>query len=179
MRTLLYLDVTATTFHDQGGRGEMAVTSTTGKWESVTPDPGSSIPGNRSVAGLQTVTTGQGRNYLVLFLGEKDPSSSGHGGAGQFWDDVWSFQLRPEGMTAASFKDATRELFGAKTSENTWAPVQIPETSMTGGTTDTPGKLGWFASATGQDVGPGSVVLWGGINSENVRLGGGWILTVE
>ncbi|KAI4123020.1 MAG: hypothetical protein LQ338_005489 [Usnochroma carphineum] len=174
-----YLDVITTTFHDQGGRGELAVTSATGNWETVASDAGSAMPGNRSVAGLQPITTGQGRNYLVLFLGERNPSSSGHEGAGQFWDDVWSFQLRPDGLTAASFKDATRELVGAKTAENTWAPVNIPESSMMDGERAAPGPLGWFASAAGHDIDPGSIVLWGGLRSDNSRSGEGWILTVE
>ncbi|KAL8721461.1 MAG: hypothetical protein Q9225_001873 [Loekoesia sp. 1 TL-2023] len=174
-----YLGVTTTTFHDQGGRGELAVASATGKWQTVMADPGSPMPGNRSVAGLQALTTGQGRNFLVLFLGERDPSSSGHEGVGQFWDDVWSFQLRPEGMTAASFKDATRELVGAKTAENTWAPVDIPEITMTSGKQEAPGQLGWFASAPGQDLDPGSIVLWGGVKSDNSRSDEGWVLTVE
>lgn len=173
------LDVITTTFKDQGGQGEIAVASATGSWETVTSDTASLMPGNRSVAGLQAVTTGQGRNYLVLFHGERDPSSSGHEGAGQFWDDVWSFQLRPEGMTAASFKDAARELVGAKTAENTWAPVDIPESSMTDGKQEAPGPLGWFATAPGHDMDPGSIVLWGGVKIDNTRSSEGWILTVE
>ncbi|KAL8655123.1 MAG: hypothetical protein Q9210_001070 [Variospora velana] len=174
-----YLDVVTTTFDDQGGKEQLAVVSATGIWETVSPDSGLPMPGNRSVAGLHPVTTGQGRNYLVLVLGERDPSSSGHEGAGQFWDDVWSFQLRPEGMTAASFKDATRELFGAKTGEHAWAPVDIPESSMSDGRKEAPGPLGWFASAPGHDMDPGSIVLWGGVRSDNSRSGDGWILTVE
>ena len=173
-----YLDTATTTVDDQGGKGEMAVISTTGKWESIASSD-SPMPGNRSVTGLQAITTGQGRNYLVLFLGERDASSSGHAGAGRFWDDVWSFQLRPDGMTAASFKDATRELFGAKTAEHTWAPVDIPESSMTNGKQATPGPLGWFASDQGHDMDPGSIVLWGGLRSDNTRSPDGWILTVE
>ncbi|KAL8694004.1 MAG: hypothetical protein Q9224_003651 [Gallowayella concinna] len=174
-----YLDLRATTIDDQSGKSESAVVAKTGKWETVTSLPGSPMPGNRSVAGLQPVTTGQGRNYLVLFLGEKDASSKGHEGAGRFWDDVWSFQLRPDGMTAASFKDAARQLVGAKSTEDTWAPVDIPESSMTEGVQATPGPLGWFASAQGQDMDPGSIVLWGGLKSDNSRSGEGWILTVE
>ncbi|KAL8692333.1 MAG: hypothetical protein Q9218_002626 [Villophora microphyllina] len=173
------LQLSTTTFNDQGGKGEIAVVSATGEWESIQPSPESPMPGNRSVAGLQPVTTGQGRNYLVLFLGERDPSSSGHEAAGCFWDDVWSFQLRPEGMTAASLKDATRELFGAKTREHTWAPIDVAESSMTSGSQEAPGQLGWFASAPGHDMDPGSLVLWGGIKSDNTRAQDGWILTVE
>ncbi|KAL8939408.1 MAG: hypothetical protein Q9216_003373 [Gyalolechia sp. 2 TL-2023] len=174
-----YLDMVTTTFHDQGGRGELAVTSATGKWQTVAPESSSPMPGNRSGAGLHPVTTGQGRNYLILFLGEKNSSSDGDKGVGKFWDDVWSFQLRPEGMTAASFKDATRELVGAKTAEHTWAPVDIPETTMTGGKQEAPGQLGWFASAPGHDLDPGSIVLWGGMASNSSRSDEGWMLVVE
>ncbi|KAL8786787.1 MAG: hypothetical protein Q9213_002608 [Squamulea squamosa] len=173
-----YLDVTNATFDDQVGKAKVVVSSKTGKWETVELTS-SLMPGNRSVAGLQPVTTGQGRSYLILFLGEKDASSSGHEGAGRFWDDVWSFQLRPDDMTAASFKDATRELVGAKTAEHTWAPVDIPESSMTDGKLAAPGPLGWFASAQGGDVDPASIVLWGGLRSDNTRAADGWILTAE
>ena len=173
-----FLRLTKSTFDDKGGKGELAVAPLNGQWESVEPPADTPTPGNRSVAGLQPVTTGQGRHYLLLFLGERDPSSSGHEAAGKFWDDVWSFQLRPEGMTAASFKDATRQLFGAKTGEGTWARVDVPESSMSGNT-EHPGQRGWFASAQGQDLDPGSVVLWGGVLGDNSRAGDGWILTVE
>ena len=174
-----YLDLATTTFHDHGGRGEMSVISSTGRWEVVEPSANDSVPGDRSVAGLQPVTTGQGRNYLILLLGERDPSSSGHDGAGKFWDDVWSYPLRPSGMTAASFKDAARELVGANTREASWAPVDIPESIMTEGVKERPGQLGWFASAQGEDLDPGAIVLWGGVKSNNERAGDGWILTVE
>lgn len=173
-----FLRLTRSTFNDKGGKGELAVAPLTGNWESVEPPPDTPIPGNRSVAGFQPVTTGQGRQYLLLFLGERDPSSSGHVAAGQFWDDVWSFQLPPEGMTAASFKDATRQLFGAKTAEGTWARCDVPETSMTE-RIESPGQRGWFASAPGLDLEPGSITLWGGLTSNNQRAADGWVLTIE
>ena len=146
-----------------------------GSWISVD----ASLAGNRSVTGLHPVTTGQGRNYLLLLLGESDPSSSGHDAAGQFWDDVWSFQLQPENMTAASLKDATRRLVGAKTGEYSWAEVDIPEASKTEGELDHPGGRGWFASAQGHDIGTETVVLWGGVSANNERAGDGWILTIN
>lgn len=172
-----YLRLIRSTFDDSGGKGELAVAPLSGQWESVEAPTGTSVPGDRSVAGLQPVTTGQGRHYLLLFLGEKDPSSAGHDAAGEFWDDVWSFQLQPEGMTAASIKDATRQLYGAKTGESTWARVDVPETSVTE-KPEHPGQRGWFASAPGHDIGPGSVIVWGGIKHDNQRAGDGWILSV-
>ncbi|MCJ1450254.1 hypothetical protein MMC28_000583 [Mycoblastus sanguinarius] len=176
---LQYLRFIVSTFDDNGGKGELAVTPVTGQWETVEPPPGTPMPGNRSVAGLQPATTGQGRNYLMLLMGERDPSSSGHEGAGRFWDDVWSFQLRPDGMTAASFKDATRQLVGAKSAEGSWARVDVPESSLTDGKSQRPGSRGWFASAQGQDLGPETVVMWGGVTGDNQRADDGWILTIE
>ena len=174
-----YLDLLVASFDDQSGKGELALTPRTGKWETVVFAAGGPAPGNRSVAGLQPVNTGQGRKFLLLFLGERDPSSSGHEAAGKFWDDVWSYQLHPEGMTAASFKDATREAIGTRTGEGAWAQVQIPEATMNGGAQSHPGPRGWFASGSDSDIEAGSVVLWGGIGEKNERLGDGWILTVE
>ena len=150
-----------------------------GQWKSVTISPDALSPGNRSVAGLHPVTTGQGRNYLLLCLGEKTPSSSGHDGAGEFWGTVWSFQLHSESMTAASFKDATRRLLHAKTGENAWAQVDIPEASMEAGQLDGPRPRGWFASAPGADIGTQMLVLWGGVQANNERANDGWLLTIE
>lgn len=175
-----YLDLLVATFDDQSGKGELALSPRTGKWETVTFAADGPAPGNRSVAGLEPVNTGQGRMFLLLFLGERNPSSSGHEAAGKFWDDVWSYQLHPEGMTAASFKDATREAIGTRTGEGAWAQVQIPKATMSGTSTQShPGPRGWFASGSDSDVDAGGVVLWGGIGEKNERLGDGWILTVE
>ncbi|MCJ1398905.1 hypothetical protein MMC11_002106 [Xylographa trunciseda] len=173
-----YLEVAVNTFNDKGGQGELSVFASS-KWKTISFPEGSQSPGNRSVAGLHPITTGQGRNYLLLFLGERDASSKGHEGAGRFWGDVWSYQLRPEGMTAASFKDATRLLVGAKTAEDTWAQVEVPEATMSEGQKHGPGELGWFASAQNNDFDANSVVFHGGINSDNERLGDCWILTVD
>ncbi|KAL8804633.1 MAG: hypothetical protein Q9182_002441 [Xanthomendoza sp. 2 TL-2023] len=160
-----YLDLMATTITDDH-TGESAVIAKTGHWETV------SIPSPPAKAAT---------NYLLLFLGEKQPSSSGRESSGQFWDDVWAFQLRPDGMTAASFKDAARELVGASSAEDTWARVEIAESSMTEGVRGMPGALGWFASARAGDVEPEAVVLWGGVGGGggDERVGEGWVLVVE
>ena len=176
---LQFLHFVATTYDDKGGKGKMSVTPRTGQWETIDTPEGAHVPGDRSVAGLHPVTTGQGRNYLLLVLGERLPSSAADEIAGKFWDDVWSFQLKPDGMTAASFKDATRWLFGAKTNEGSWARVDIPESSMSHGRLDHPGPRGWFASSQGHDLDPASVVIWGGVREDNHRAEDGWILRLE
>ena len=149
------------------------------RWKSVTIPPDALSPGNRSVAGLHPVTTGQGRNYLLLCLGERTPSSSGHDGAGEYWGTLWSFQLDSGNMTAASLKDATRRLLYAKTGENAWAQVEIPEATMRAGQSEGPGPRGWFASTQGADIGTHTVVLWGGVQANNERANDGWLLTIE
>jgi hypothetical protein len=57
--------------------------------EGVGGEVEESWPGNRSVAGLEVVTVGGGREYLVLMFGEREASGAGHAAAGRFWDDVW------------------------------------------------------------------------------------------
>ena len=173
-----YLDIVSNTFNDKGGAGELCVSPQTGKWETVSFALDAQAPGNRSVAGFQPVTTGQGRNYLLLFLGERDPSSRGHEGAGKFWSDVWSYQLRSEVSTGASFKDATRRLIGVESWEGKWAEAQVSAPTTSDGGLDHPGERGWFASAPNKDLDASSVVFYGGINGSNERLEDAWILTV-
>lgn len=174
-----YLEIAVNLFNDKGGKGELSVFAKTEKWESVSFITNAKGPGNRSVAGLQPITTGQGRNYLLLLLGERDSSSKGHEGAGAFWNDVWSYELGPDQKTAASLKDKVRSLVGAHNAEGTWAEVKISEavTEETRGAH--PGGRGWFASAQAQDLDAGGVILFGGINGKNERLGDGWFLTVN
>ncbi|MCJ1477190.1 hypothetical protein MMC13_005861 [Lambiella insularis] len=172
-----FLDIAVNTSNDKGGQGKLSVFAGS-EWKTISFPEKTRSPGNRSVAGLHPITTGQGRNYLLLFLGERDASSNGHDGAGKFWEDVWSYQLRPDGMTGASFKDATRHLVGSKTAEDTWAHVEVPESTMSAGQIEHPEGLGWFASAQ-SDYDAASVVLHGGINASNERQGDFWILTIE
>ena len=172
-----YLDVKVSTFNDKGGIGELCLSPLTGNWEKMELDASIVGPGPRSVAGLQPVTTGQDRSYLLLFFGERSPSSSGHQGAGTFWDDIWSFQLPPEGMTAASFKDAAKLAIGKGTDEGQWAKAEVVALDEHGGPIDAPNGYGWFANAR-SDIGPGTVITWGGVDADNRRIGHGWALRV-
>ncbi|MCJ1338026.1 hypothetical protein MMC09_003310 [Bachmanniomyces sp. S44760] len=173
------LELVRSTFDDQSGKGNLGVSPRTGTWETISFPSDKQSPGHRSVAGLEAITTGQGRNFLLLFMGERNPDSSGNDAAGQFWGDVWSYQLHPDGMTAASFKDAARQVVGARTGESEWAQVNIPESTMAEGQLDLPGERGWFASGRGRDMDGGYVVIWGGRNEKSERQGDGWILDIE
>lgn len=177
-----FLELALQTFDDEGASGEIGVTAK-GDWQTLNFEEESmKFPGNRSVAGLQSITTGMGREYLILFLGERDPSSQGHDGAGKFWGDVWTFQCPPLGMTAASFKDATWQALGRETGEGLWSLTQVAYAEGVEGEDVhklIPSERGWFASSTLGDLDPSSILLWGGLNGKNERESDGWILRIE
>ena len=176
------LELGLTTFNDRGGAGEIGITAK-GEWQSLNfEEENMQFPGHRSVAGLQAITTGMGREYLVLMLGERDPSSQGHEGAGKFWGDVWTFQCPPQGMTAASFKDATWQALGRETGEGLWSVMQVADAEGAEGDDVrnlVPSARGWFGSSTLGDLDASSIVLWGGLNGKNEREDNGWILRIE
>lgn len=114
-------------------------------WSSVTYKPdGSEGPEPRSVGALLPVTVGVSRHLVTLF-GERDPSSLGHAGAGKMRSDIWAFDV------AAS----------------KWTKVAV-----TGGR---PEARGWFDADTFQGAdGNDVVVVHGGLNEQNERLGDVW-----
>lgn len=176
------LELGLETFNDASGKGDASVMAK-GKWETLDfKEEDMKFPGNRSVAGLQSITTGMGREYLVLMLGERDPSSQGHEGAGKFWGDVWAFQCPPQGMTAASFKDATWQALGRETGEGLWSEMNVADAEGVEGEDVrnlVPSERGWFASSTLGDVDSTGIILWGGLNGKNERENNGWILRID
>ncbi|KUI61052.1 Leucine-zipper-like transcriptional regulator 1 [Cytospora mali] len=141
-------------------------------------------PGNRSVAGMQTVTMGGpgGREYLVLLLGERDPSEAGHEAAGKFWDDIWAYELpRPTMASSALGAVFGRARSGSRTldrpAEGKWFRVETEayddddEAAAEG-----PGPRGWFAAGHMGELEERGVLIWGGVDGTNKRLGDGWIL---
>ncbi|KAK1715823.1 kelch domain-containing protein [Colletotrichum lupini] len=181
------------TFDDGVSKGEIAVHGR-GGWQSIaqgagaTPGtgageqeihlvPGQTWPGHRSVAGLEAVTVGAGREYLLLIMGEREPSADGHAGAGAMWDDVWAFQVPPLGMTAASVRDAMLQAIGRPTGEGKWTRLSM-EPYDDDNDDGQPAPRGWFAAAAMGDVEEAGVVVWGGLSSENKRLRDGWILRI-
>ncbi|TAQ89211.1 hypothetical protein B7494_g2503 [Chlorociboria aeruginascens] len=176
------LELGLDTFNDKSGAGEMSV-SAKGSWTTLDfTEESMKSPGNRSVAGLEAITTGMGREYLILFLGEREPSSEGHDGAGKFWDDVWTFQCPPHGMTAASFKDAAWQALKREPSEGLWREMVVSDAEGVEGEDIrnlVPSARGWFASSTLGDMDSSGIIIWGGLNGKNEREGNGWILEVE
>lgn len=181
-----FLDLEVESFNDQGARGEVAVRAR-GTWQTILQtnidassteipaEPYQEWPGPRSVASLEAITLGGGREYLVLAMGERTPSVSGHNAAGQFHNDVWLFQVPPLGMSTASFTDAFLQLTGRKTGEGRWTRVATKpyDDDISD---EEPLPRGWLASAPMTDLEDNAIVFWGGLNEASERMGDGWIL---
>lgn len=159
-------------------------------------------PGDRSVAGFQTITVGGvgGREYLLLAFGERDPSDNGHEAAGKFWNDVWAYEISRGPGAAASVMDAvsgwaswgrssitgTKAPAAATTADSPqqeaeqgkWFKVETEAYDDEDGpaVAEGPGPRGWFASAHMGELEERGVVFWGGVDGANKRLGDGWIL---
>ena len=177
-----YLDLTKGSFNDRGGKGELGLTPL-GPWSSLPPpssSPDKPHPGERNSASLVPVTTGQGRNYLLL-LGGQTP-------LGEPLQDIWSLQLKPEGMTAASFKDAARMAISKDTHEAQWDEVKYykPHETEPKDVLIQEGQSGrgigvrkGCATAKGSEVDGATVVIWGGVGEDGKIRGDGLMVTVD
>ncbi|KAH7026151.1 uncharacterized protein B0I36DRAFT_329994 [Microdochium trichocladiopsis] len=185
-QSTIFPTITRTTTNDVGE--STAVTTAT-----------ADFPGSRSVACMNLVTGGGGREYLILMLGERDASSLGHAGAGKFWNDAWAFQVPPLAGTAASLTSKiwslTSRLGGggghsdpvqsptgqAPPSDGAWSPVSMGSFDPEDLPADArgPGPRGWLDSASMGDVEENGIVLFGGLSEGNSRLGDMWIFRLE
>ena len=116
---------------EEGGDGAEAEAGTTTETGKLVPAPGDDKPWPqpRSTATMELVLGSQGREYLILMLGERGTSSRGDeegesAGSG-FWNDVWAFQVPPLGGTAASLTDAVWHAVGRKTGELQWTRLEM------------------------------------------------------
>ncbi|GAB7363032.1 hypothetical protein MBLNU230_g3325t1 [Neophaeotheca triangularis] len=174
-----YLDLAKGAFSDKGGTGELGLVPL-GPWSTLPPMSSSldkSPPAERTEACLLPVTTGQGRNYLLLVGGRTL--------TGELLDDIWALQLKPDGMTAASFKDAAREAINKNTRESEWDEVKYysSEGKMIQEGQDGRGLGGryQFSVAKGSEVDGATVVVWGGRNmaAGEKLFGDGLMITVD
>jgi hypothetical protein len=132
------------------------------KWFSYDLSKNGEVPKARSVHALITVDlTGNDLERVValLLFGELDPApvELGHDGAGKFSDEVWAL-IRPECPE-----------YLLEFEKFSWSKVENRREG------EWPEARGWFgASAWTQ----GKVVVIGGLNGRNERLGDSWILQV-
>ncbi|KAF2115763.1 hypothetical protein BDV96DRAFT_55841 [Lophiotrema nucula] len=173
-----YLDVSPVWKHAEGGTTPL----TSGwAWEEIfsSPSPSSEpLPQSRSGTGLTSVTTGQGRHYLLALGGEAQ--------AGVVLEDVWAFQLPSEKATAAAAKDSSRASVKAATYEGKWAESVCKHVDTKGevekGRVEAQRGFGArkdFAIAKGSEVDGATAVVWGGVDGSGNVLDDGWLVTVE
>lgn len=119
----------------------------TDTWSSIKFKPdGTHGPMPRSVSSLVAVNV-DGRQRLLAFGGERDPSSLGHEGAGKMLGDVWLWDLQSK----------------------TWNQLAIEG--------ERPCPRGWFASDVVKSPnGNDAFVVHGGLDERNQRLGDVWVL---
>ena len=88
-----------------------------------------------------------------MFCGEGEPAPKelGHDGAGTFLSDVWGLKWSAEGNWS-------------------WEKAILKDDE------NVPQPRGWFARDISED---GEIVLQGGLNEKNERLGDAWVLNVE
>jgi hypothetical protein len=181
-----FLHLEVEMFDDSVSKGEVAIHAR-GSWQSIIQDnadassneipvePAQAWPGPRSVASFHALTIGGGREYLILAMGEHSPSVEGQAGEGQYFGDVWAFQIPPLGMTPASLTDAVFQAVGRKTGEGKWTKVSTAPYDDDNDDSE-PVPRGWLASAVMADLEESAIVVWGGLGEDNRRLGDGWIL---
>ncbi|KAL8644629.1 MAG: hypothetical protein Q9226_007671 [Calogaya cf. arnoldii] len=156
------------------------------EWSSL-PFPTNPLapgPRPRSGAGMLPVTTGNGRLYILYFLGQRTSKTEDEEETA-YWSDTWSYQVPAVDVMPAGIKDRTRSMMGISTGEGTWAEVKVVPNEEGPGGLETegkshPGPRGWFASCVlGKDFDGGGVVIWGGINAKGETEGEGWIVSVK
>lgn len=162
-------------------------------WETL-PFPTNPLapgPRPRQGAGLFSITTGNGRIYLLYLLGEK-ASPLRHSTEtideeyvskppNLYWSDAFTYQPPSSSPSPAGAKDATRSALGFRTGEGTWAEVKVVANEEGGGKLQVegkshPGPRGWFG---GDVISGAEVVLWGGVDGKGETEGDGWIVSVR
>ncbi|KAJ7756646.1 galactose oxidase [Mycena metata] len=146
-------------------------------WGSIAlPGSEGSDPGHplaRSVHALVPVSPpvdapapGHGHVVAIMLFGERGPAPVhlGHMGAGQFHRDAWALMCTPSAVSAANEHGF---LFAELKQEGEGEDGGVPE------------ARGWFAADWAQGIHGGRVVVQGGLNDENNRLGDVWLGKIE
>lgn len=110
-----------------------------------------------------------GEIVALMLFGERDPApvELGHNGAGKFHSDVWALRYTPP----AKDSDAGVDIAAGFSFER----VQDGNEAHSGGE-ERPQPRGWFGADVWEDAdGAGRVVVFGGLNGENARLGDLWL----
>ncbi|PQE14076.1 Kelch domain-containing protein [Rutstroemia sp. NJR-2017a BBW] len=127
------------------------------------------MPSPRSSGALHFITTGNGRDYLLLALGEGERSKEST--QENLLADLWAYQLPAPTFSGAGVKDAIRgALPKVETHEGEWSQLEITNI-----------KVGEDEKKDGTWTGRRSkqFMIWGGVNPRDETLGDGWRVIVE
>ncbi|OAA70977.1 Kelch repeat type 1 [Akanthomyces lecanii RCEF 1005] len=129
-------------------------------------------PCPRSAASFEAMTMGGGREVLVLAFGATSADQQ------QLpLDDVWLFQVPPQGMSAASVTAALMQAVGRKTGEGRWTRVATrPHDDEEQDWASLPRARAGLASAPMTNLEDSGLLVWGGLGEDGKRLGDGWVL---
>lgn len=180
------------------------LSSSSSIWQTISFPTNTLTPGPRprKGAGLSHIAIGQGREYLLYFLGEKTdtteqtpttlPNTSPEEKATHF-SDFWVYQLASDNTTSASLKDMIRDKLGAATHQGEWSEVEIVPNEE-GAKLESEGKshpgprTGFGYAAIGADTGgygvktgekASRVFFWGGRDPRGDVLGDGWLVDLS
>ncbi|ESZ92234.1 hypothetical protein SBOR_7360 [Sclerotinia borealis F-4128] len=153
-------------------QGHTSNLKSTCQWETWDVDSSktSEIPSPRSSAALHFITTGNGRDYLLLALEADDR---------EVLSDIWIYQLPPAQYSSAQMKDVIREkLPGVESHRGDWSRLQISGIEVgadeeKGGAWT--GRRRFGSSMTGTK----QFMIWGGIGPGNETLGDGWRVIID
>jgi hypothetical protein len=134
------------------------------------------LPSSRQGAKILPITTGHGRNYLLLLPGTSLSSTQ------DFIPDIWALQLPSSSTSASKAKDAARDtldnanvpgsqaVLGGDSGEFSWAQVEIEARNEELGSEgkSLPGPIVWYGADV---VGDGQVVIWGGVDAKGEQVG--------
>ena len=123
-----------------------------GQWVDVTAQQQGDVPSARSVAAVTAVD----EHTVFLFGGESVPSDDGHEGAGEFTNDAYILDTRT----------------------TTWTQIDSGSSIGSGGSGGNddgrPTPRGWSGAATVSVEGGEEVLVVGGLDRNNARLGDAW-----
>lgn len=142
------------------------------QWETLefNTSKSSEVPSPRDSAALQFITTGNGRDYLLLALGSGDKEE---------FSDIWIYQLPPAQYSGAKVKDVVREkLPGVDSHRGEWSRLQISGIEV--GADEEKGGAWTSRRYFGSSMtGTKQLMIWGGLGPRNETLGDGWRIIID
>ncbi|KAM0159428.1 hypothetical protein ACHAQE_005112 [Botrytis cinerea] len=153
-------------------QGHMNDLKSNSQWETLdfNTRKQSETPSPRDSAVLHFITTGNGRDYLLLALGSDEREES---------SDIWIYQLPPTQYSGAKVKDIVREkLPGVDSHKGEWSRLQISGIKV--GADEEKGGAWTSRRYFGSSMtGTKQLMIWGGLGPRNETLGDGWRIIID